>query len=468
MKRIKAIVILIVMLTTGFFNTNITYAEKQFSDISGHWAKQSIIDLNKYGMISGYSDGTFKPDATVSRAELIAWLTRIMKHKMGEEKYQVSSTKHDTTLYKLSVPMSLQSYYEDYAKLSLPNGYWAKQAIEEGKWLGILPYMGIGQKKLYLNKEDYYQPITRGEVAYCVTRAARYFKDEFPEANRLFFSYIYDKVKDIHNSWEYPLQCQIAYIQGFFGGYGDNTFKPEKPITRAETTTVLMKLLEPNRANPFRLEDKSIQLEHLYYMPTWENGSTIATMKPDKPMTLYAPYYRLEDKVVYEVFELAKIMEKASAEMHNYAEGGYRRFSYNNKNGMLSISFSESYEDYKFALDNNEYLKDTVFGDFSMDMGYLRNSPIRDNRDNMNGCIYEFKLNPHWQMLKKYHWDTIKELCEFLFAKEADVLLNKIIEHSKKSSSEFTTDYFYLNNRKVIFKVGSDGILVINIEIKQV
>lgn len=47
-----------------------------FSDIKDHWAKDCIEKLADDGIISGYEDKTFKPDASVTRAEFAAMLNK--------------------------------------------------------------------------------------------------------------------------------------------------------------------------------------------------------------------------------------------------------------------------------------------------------------------------------------------------------------------------------------------------------
>ena len=46
-------------------------AAPSFSDLSGHWGESFINVLIGDGTISGYEDGTFRPDATVTRAEFV-------------------------------------------------------------------------------------------------------------------------------------------------------------------------------------------------------------------------------------------------------------------------------------------------------------------------------------------------------------------------------------------------------------
>lgn len=47
-----------------------------FSDTSGHWAEKDIAFLAEKGIISGYEDGSFKPNGVLTRAELVTMLVR--------------------------------------------------------------------------------------------------------------------------------------------------------------------------------------------------------------------------------------------------------------------------------------------------------------------------------------------------------------------------------------------------------
>lgn len=55
-------------------------AVASFKDVpANHWAKASIDAAVTKGYLNGYSDGTFKPGATVTRAEFAALLARVSK-----------------------------------------------------------------------------------------------------------------------------------------------------------------------------------------------------------------------------------------------------------------------------------------------------------------------------------------------------------------------------------------------------
>lgn len=50
------------------------HAPPQFSDTRGHWAESAVGEVWRTGAMAGYPDGTFRPQATVSRVEVIAAL----------------------------------------------------------------------------------------------------------------------------------------------------------------------------------------------------------------------------------------------------------------------------------------------------------------------------------------------------------------------------------------------------------
>lgn len=49
-------------------------SESSFPDTQGHWAQEQIEAAVRSGLVNGYPDGTFRPDATVTRAEFVKML----------------------------------------------------------------------------------------------------------------------------------------------------------------------------------------------------------------------------------------------------------------------------------------------------------------------------------------------------------------------------------------------------------
>jgi hypothetical protein len=58
-------------------------AEGGFTDIGDHWAKAIIEKFTTQGTLSGYPDGTFKPDGNLTRAEAISLLNKFFNIEEG-------------------------------------------------------------------------------------------------------------------------------------------------------------------------------------------------------------------------------------------------------------------------------------------------------------------------------------------------------------------------------------------------
>lgn len=67
---LTALVLFLTMALPGF--------AAQFTDISGHWAQQAIENLSQRGILTGYPNGTFRPEGQITRAEFAAMLVKAM------------------------------------------------------------------------------------------------------------------------------------------------------------------------------------------------------------------------------------------------------------------------------------------------------------------------------------------------------------------------------------------------------
>lgn len=79
-KRFVSIVLAIAMILTM-----VPFAafadETTASDLSGHWAENVITEWMDYGIINGYEDGTIRPNNKITRAEMTAMLDRVMDYQ---------------------------------------------------------------------------------------------------------------------------------------------------------------------------------------------------------------------------------------------------------------------------------------------------------------------------------------------------------------------------------------------------
>lgn len=51
------------------------------TDIQGHWCEKDAMELVNRGIIKGYEDGTIRPDAPITRAEVFTLLARVLKEE---------------------------------------------------------------------------------------------------------------------------------------------------------------------------------------------------------------------------------------------------------------------------------------------------------------------------------------------------------------------------------------------------
>lgn len=89
MKKIISLAAAVIMLVTTVFSNTVFAA---FSDVSEDTKySKAISTLTKLNVINGYDDGTFQPEASISRAEF----TKIVVYTLGLDKLQVELTEFE-------------------------------------------------------------------------------------------------------------------------------------------------------------------------------------------------------------------------------------------------------------------------------------------------------------------------------------------------------------------------------------
>ena len=75
------------------FDHSSVESDKSFFDIHGHWAETFIEHAAALGWVNGYIDGTFHPNATITRAEAMAMINRVLGRLPESEKDLLSGMK---------------------------------------------------------------------------------------------------------------------------------------------------------------------------------------------------------------------------------------------------------------------------------------------------------------------------------------------------------------------------------------
>lgn len=112
----------------------LTGGSKTFTDVpKDHWAYESIQRAAEAGWVSGYPDGSFKPDQPISRAEVVA-ITNRMLNRFADEDY-VNHNPQEIIPYK---DME-KTHWAYYPIIEATNGhsYERKANGQDERWFEV-------------------------------------------------------------------------------------------------------------------------------------------------------------------------------------------------------------------------------------------------------------------------------------------------------------------------------------------
>lgn len=209
--------------------------DTDFNDIKNHWAKDTIEKWKDKGVISGYPDGTFKPDNPVTRAELAKILTLAFdlqeRSPLGYE-----DVKSENWYY---------SYLERCAKYipvyPLPVSYETNTPYQEVTEKGLNYYlpetpamrMHVAEALVEIKKDKEQINTELPSIQDIQADVTAVFKDDDYENLYAMHGTIPENVTRM---FEYTyLANKLGIMQGDSNGY----FRPYDSVTRAELITML-------------------------------------------------------------------------------------------------------------------------------------------------------------------------------------------------------------------------------------
>ena len=197
--------LLIGFLTVLLLSAAVSAAE--YSDVSDtHWANEQIVYLQDE--ITGYPDGTFRPEKTVSRAEFL-------------------------TLF---------------ARIAFPDEW--KQA-EGDEWWKAAYDVCTSHRLLDDTAGSRSEAMPRGEIAALLDRFCSGWggvHERADAANQLNINWTEQRMESPEwqplwpDAAEYGSSVLVCANQGLLTGYPDGSFKPGKGVTRAEAAAILARL----------------------------------------------------------------------------------------------------------------------------------------------------------------------------------------------------------------------------------
>ncbi len=175
------------------------------SDIEGHWAENIIREAVSMGLVSGYEDGSYKPESFITREEFYTLLTKIMTVKPD------ATTVTNTPIKFKDVVLG--EWYEPVIKTAVACGITS--GYEDGSF-------GIGRL------------MSRQEAAKVV---ASVIQTKNIPAGAPTVDSIRDKA-DI-GEWAYPF-VNIMFQKKYMKGDDQNNLHPTNALKRAEAFTILL------------------------------------------------------------------------------------------------------------------------------------------------------------------------------------------------------------------------------------
>lgn len=160
----------------------------------------TLNDTDHYAYIVGYEDGTIRPNGHITRAEAATVFFRLLTDKARDAN------------------LTDRSPYPDVSA-----GDWYNKAVATLSRMGILSGYEDGSFRPNAT-------VTRAEFA---AMAARFDTEAKP---------VDTPFTDLTGCWAAD-EIAKAYGKGWVNGYGDNTFRPNGPITRAEAVTLINRVL---------------------------------------------------------------------------------------------------------------------------------------------------------------------------------------------------------------------------------
>lgn len=194
-----------------------------YSDLSGHWAEDYVLELVELGYLNGYTDGTMQPDGNITTVEALALLSRF--YDLDDAVVEEIHNEHG----------------EDVERLLEPSLSWAYDEVEICVAAGIVSITELANLPMTTTVE-------KELLSVLLVRAIQ--KIDEAKANDTVLTF--DDTDTITSSY-LPYVAELV-DSGIITGDNNNNFTPKSAVTRAVVATMLVRALD-------MLEEEGITLE---------------------------------------------------------------------------------------------------------------------------------------------------------------------------------------------------------------
>ena len=264
MKKLNRIILLSIVLSLLL---TMTANAAVFSDISNHWARSYIERVEKNGLVSGYEDGTFKPDNNVTVLESLVMMSRL--YKIDDDIREEIIEKYKTSLKSMK-NILYNEWSIDYLALAIELGIVSEQAV----------------KDMFANR-NIFNEAKREEVAVLLTMALG-LNDEVKSLKTYVLPFN-DRDEITASARPY---IYLMYEKEIMQGDNEKNINPGDKITRAEISTLLDKAFN-------YIEDNNILPDLEEYKPTTTVSGMITEVQINKTESyIYVKNYSEVESIV--------------------------------------------------------------------------------------------------------------------------------------------------------------------------
>lgn len=295
-----------------------------FSDVPGAaygWAQPYIEDMAEKGLISGYSDGTYKPGNSVSRIETISLFARAIGSR--------DEVNAKTVEYAL----------ERYG--SIIDTYSLNFGKEDVAYLMYRGALTEAEAKAYLAGDEKNKAMQRYEAATIITKV---MGGEAEAKSNLMLDMDYTDVADIPRT----AKPYVFYVteKGIMSGMTDGSFSPSTAVLRSQIAVMLSNTVDALElsCDPYKLT--AVDTDTMTLTLVDEGGeeaklvygeNTVFTLEGKTAQASELPVN--VRAVVTMNFDGIMFVDIASAEPDREEYGIYT--GYTNKNGSLTVSVTD-------------------------------------------------------------------------------------------------------------------------------
>jgi len=183
-----------------------------YSDVNqSAWYASYVNKISELNAFSGYEDGTFRPDNQITQEEFIKTVVCLICGELNES----------------NAPTVKNTWNSKWSS-------WAIPYLDKAFELGLITEQDTMFKLVGI-------PCNRGEMAKVITRAVEYLKEDSVADTSTYITKLkdYNRMKE-----EYKPYVLQAYAKGILSGYDDGTFRDDGLLTRAEASSVLVRLID--------------------------------------------------------------------------------------------------------------------------------------------------------------------------------------------------------------------------------